>query len=195
MKKLSLTLCLLLAISFSLSQCSGHKAIPNIDDSESAFLDEDGDGLFASCDNNDQDASDTTLKAECDLDEDGFADNSCNLDLDEDGIMDRDLNEDGLISEDERDINCDVCPYVFNPDQIDSDQDGNGDECVLCCGPVEEEEEETTEEETVEEETEEDIGIRFMDHRFQTVRPEISLETSDSLKERMKEIIESGVLE
>lgn len=80
----------------------------------------DGDGLSDMCDDDDQDATNTDMIDGCDVDEDGFVDEYC-TDNDEDG--------DGYVTAEERDINCDVCPGVYNPDQADSDEDGIGDEC------------------------------------------------------------------
>lgn len=82
----------------------------------------DGDGLYDSCDTDPYDAAEVTIKDGCDDDGDGYVDLAyCTL---------RDANGDGLVTADERDINCDVCPGEYDPDQTDSDEDGLGDACL-----------------------------------------------------------------
>lgn len=85
----------------------------------------DGDGVWNPCDQDDGDVAVLDITATCDEDEDGFVDTACTS-LD-DG--------DDLVSDDERNamgVNCDVCPDITNADQIDSDQDGVGDDCVAA---------------------------------------------------------------
>ncbi|MBU0507180.1 MAG: hypothetical protein ABII18_03510 [bacterium] len=82
----------------------------------------DGDGLYSSCDADDEDSTNVSIKEGCDEDEDGFVDTACSSSADQDG--------DGFVTADERDINCDVCPGFYDPEQIDSNDDGVGDECA-----------------------------------------------------------------
>jgi hypothetical protein len=82
----------------------------------------DGDGLYSSCDVDDEDSATIAIKEGCDDDDDGFVDTACSSFADEDG--------DGFITVDERDINCDVCPGFYDPEQIDSNDDGIGDVCA-----------------------------------------------------------------
>ncbi len=91
----------------------------------------DGDGLYTSCDDDDGDANNAAIKNGCDTDLDGYVDIYCTA-----YEMQRDVNLDGLITEDERDINCDTCPpgdptSSYDPEQLDSDFDGIGDECSI----------------------------------------------------------------
>lgn len=84
----------------------------------------DGDGVFTSCDQDDGDATEKSVKSACDEDEDGYVDLACTA-----YDMARDTNGDGTITIDERDVNCDVCTDEYDPDQTDSDDDGVGDAC------------------------------------------------------------------
>lgn len=84
----------------------------------------DGDGVFTSCDSNDADVSDASVKVACDEDADGHVDLSCAA---YDGA--RDINDDGKISSDERDVNCDVCVGEYDPAQSDANENGIGDVC------------------------------------------------------------------
>ncbi|EKD50019.1 MAG: hypothetical protein ACD_62C00680G0007 [uncultured bacterium] len=81
----------------------------------------DGDGLYTTCDTDDGDAEIVAIKEGCDEDGDGFVDTSCAAYSDDNG--------DGFITADERDINCDVCAGIADPDQTDSNDDGIGDAC------------------------------------------------------------------
>lgn len=88
----------------------------------------DDDGVFTSCDDDDDDNTNIAIKDGCDGDADGFVDVYC---VDEN--LSRDLNEDGRISADERDVNCDTCPGTSDPLQTDSDEDGYGDACGISA--------------------------------------------------------------
>lgn len=84
----------------------------------------DGDGLYSSCDADDEDGQNLTIKSGCDADEDGLVNTPCTAYDNE-----RDRNGDGLISAGERDVNCDVCTDTYDPEQLDTDQNGVGDAC------------------------------------------------------------------
>lgn len=88
----------------------------------------DDDGVYTSCDSDDDDVANIAIKDGCDGDADGFVDVYC---VDEN--LSRDTNEDGLISADERDVNCDTCPGTSDPLQTDSDEDGYGDACGISA--------------------------------------------------------------
>jgi hypothetical protein len=84
----------------------------------------DGDGVFTSCDADDGDANNIKVKEACDEDMDGYVDLSCAA---YEGA--RDINDDGKISGNERDVNCDVCVGEYDPEQSDADENGIGDAC------------------------------------------------------------------
>lgn len=179
---------ILALLSFATTNCGGSATETSQDASFSTFLDEDNDGLIANCDEDDSDPDNMTIIAECDEDLDGYVDLTCAFDGDSDDLMDRDLNEDGLITGDERDISCDVCVGTYDPEQLDSNNDGFGD---ACDAATEEIVEETTTEETTE------------TPRFQLditkVKPgmlrEVNEDIQDDIKDRMKEIFIEGIIE
>lgn len=103
----------------------------------------DNDGVYTSCDDDDNDVANTAIKDGCDGDADGFVDVYC---VDE--TLSRDTNADGLISADERDVNCDTCPGTSDPLQTDSDDDGYGDACGIAAD-INISDEAPTEDETV----------------------------------------------
>jgi len=92
----------------------------------------DADGVYASCDINDSNEDEYDLKSGCDNDGDGYVDVACSA-----TELGRDVNGDGFITEEERDVNCDVCPEVYDPEQIDSNNDGIGDECTFEAVEIE----------------------------------------------------------
>jgi len=84
----------------------------------------DSDGTLHSCDEDDYDSANTSVKEACDDDQDGFVDIFCAQYADTDGDL--------VISEAERTaygVNCDVCPDDYDPYQDDTDTDGYGDAC------------------------------------------------------------------
>ena len=125
-----LQLMLISLLTFGMLSCAADTAKNMMDDGDSVILgsincvddgDCDGDGLNATCDADDADVQNVNIIPSCDEDEDGFVDVLCNAD--------QDLNGDGFITADERNINCDVCPGVYDPEQLDENQDGMGDAC------------------------------------------------------------------
>ncbi len=120
----------IIVLAIMVCACSGSDQDYLDDDGENIIISElvcsvdndcDGDGLYTSCDDDDGDADNVTIKDGCDDDGDGFVDTNCYSYADENG--------DGFVTADERDVNCDVCVGTYDPEQIDSNDDGIGDEC------------------------------------------------------------------
>lgn len=135
-----LSLCLVVFV-LTMNACSGTSSLDGDifedidlyldgDAASSISVDADGDGVYTSCDVDDNDATITDIKEVCDdPDFDGFVNTACDEVADLDG--------DGTVTDEERavlGVNCDVCPLDYDPDQLDSNNDGVGDACTSESG-------------------------------------------------------------